>query len=222
MIHDRWERLNSASWLAFAAHLIAGAAMALILHHGLETTPDPTERLRFVAHHRLLWTAGWLSWTIAAGTILYFYARFAAAHRSGGAAHPSFPIAIGLTVLAVAADCAAQAIEVFVLPGFAGSVDTAGFLAWHRSAVLLTGFLANGLYTISAFLLVWATRDTYAGWTRAAGFGVVAGGLMLSVAAAVDSPSGMLLANVLLVPCLLGWLAGVAISRPLLPRRSPH
>src|ERR1700724_2963302 len=82
-VKDRlWSHLSHAAWLAFAVHLLAGLAMALMLRHGLETNTDLTGRLRFVARHRLLWTAGWLSWTVAAVTILNFYARFAAAHRS--------------------------------------------------------------------------------------------------------------------------------------------
>jgi hypothetical protein len=208
-----WKSSSRAAWAAFASHLIAGVAMALILRHGLETNADLTDRLRFVAHRRPLWTAGWLTWTFAAVTILNFYARFAAAHRSRGVSPGPLRTAVMLTIAAVAADWTAQAIEVFVLPGFARSADTAGFLAWHRTAVLLTGFLANGLYTVSAFLLVWAARGAYSRWIQAAGFGVVAGGSMLSVAAAVDSAAGMMFANVVLVPSLLAWLAGVATSR---------
>jgi hypothetical protein len=206
------ERLTRAAWLAFWAHLIAGMAMALILRHGLETNAEPTDRLGFIARHTSLWTFGWLCWTVAALTILNFYARFAAAHRSRASPGP-FRAAVWLTVLAVAADWMAQAIEVLVLPGFARSADAGSFLAWHRTAVLLTGFLANGLYTISAFLLVSASRGAYPRWVVMMGFGVVAGGSILSLAATLDSAAGMIVANVVLVPCLLAWLAGVAISR---------
>jgi hypothetical protein len=208
-----WKSLSRAAWLAFASHLIAGLAMALILRHGLETNADLTDRLRFVAHLGLLWMVGWLTWTFAAATILNFYARFAAAHRPRAVSPAPLRAAVLLTIVAVAADWTAQAIEVFVLPGFARSADTAGFLAWHRTAVILTGFLANGLYTVSAFLLVWASRGAYPRWIQVAGFGVVAGGSLLSAAAAVDSAVGMMVANVVLVPCLLAWLAGVATSR---------
>jgi hypothetical protein len=110
----------------------------------------------------------------------------------------------------VAADWTAQAVEMFVLPGFALSANTAGFIAWHRTAVILTGFLANGLYTISAFLLVWASRRKYSRRIQAAGLGVVVGGSILSAAAWLDSAAGMVVANLVLVPCLLAWLAGIA------------
>jgi hypothetical protein len=206
-------RLSRAAWLAFAVHLMSGLAMVLILRHGLETNADLMGRLRFVARHRLLWTMGWLSWTAAAATILNFYARFAAAHRSA-AASSTLRTALLLSVAAVTADWTAQALEIVALPPLARSMNAAGFLAWHRAAVVLTGVLANGLYTTSALLLVWASRAAYPRWIKAAGIGVVAGGLFLSAAAWVDSPAGMVLANLVLVPCLLAWLAGVAL-RPL-------
>jgi hypothetical protein len=94
----------------------------------------------------------------------------------------------------------------------ARAASVTDFLAWHRAAVVSTGFLANGLYTISALLLVWASRRAYPRWIQVAGFGVVTGGSILSTAAWVDSPVGMLVANILLLPCLLVWLAGVARS----------
>lgn len=156
MTDGPWSRLSRSAWLAFVAHLAAGAAMALVLRHGLDTKPA--------------------------------------------------------LIVAVAADWSAQAVEVFVLPDLARAANATGFLAWHRAAVVLTGFLANGLYTTSALLLVWTSRRAYPRWIQAAGFGVVAGGTILSAAAWVDSATGMLLANLLRVPSLLVWLAGVAAS----------
>jgi uncharacterized membrane protein len=206
-----WSQLSRAAWLAFAVHLIAGLAMALILRHGLETNADLTDRLRFVSRHQLAWTAGWLTWTVAAGTILNFYARFAAAHLSQRVSPAPLKAAVLLTVVAIAADWTAQAVEMFVLPGLAPAGNPTAFLLWHRAAVVLTGFLANGLYTVSALLLVWASRRAYPRWIQAAGLAVVTGGAILSAAAWADSATGMLFANVVLVPCLLGWLAGVAI-----------
>jgi hypothetical protein len=186
--------------------------MALILRRGLETNANLTDRLGFVARHRLAWIACWLIWTVAAATILNFYARFAAAHRSHGVSPAPLKTAVLLSIVAVAADWTAQAGEMFVLPGLAYEANASAFLVWHRAAVVLTGFLANGFYTVSALLLVWASRRAYPRWIQAAGLGVFTGGASLSAAAWADSAAGMLFANVVLVPCLLAWLAGVAIS----------
>ncbi len=212
MKDDLWSCLSRAAWLALAVHLLAGLAMALVLRRGLETNADLADRLHFVAEGRPLWTMGWICWTAAALTILNFYARFAAAHRSRGVSPVPPRAAVWLTVAAVAADWTAQGMEVLVLPGLARADDAAGFLAWHRTAVLLTGFLANGLYTFSALLLVWISRSFYPRWIQIAGFGVVAGGMALSAAAWADSAAGMLWANVVLMPSLLLWLAGVAAA----------
>lgn len=213
-----WSRLRRAAWLAFVVHLVAGLALALILRHGLETNADLTDRLRFVSERRLVWTAGWACWTVAAATILNFYSRFAAAHRSRGVPPAPLRAAVLLTVAAVGFDWTAQAVEVFVLPGLARAGNATSFLVWHRAAVVLTGFLANGLYTMAALLLVWASRRDYPRWIQTAGFGVVAGGSFLSAAAWADSAGGMLFANVVLVPSLLVWLAGVATSANLRAR----
>ena len=212
MKHTRRSQLSRAGWLAFAAHLIAGLAMAMILREGLESNPDVTARLRFVSVQRVWWTVAWLTWTLAAATILAFYARFAAVHRIEGLPAAALNTAVLLTIVAVGADWTAQGVEIFVLPGLAGRGDAGGFLAWHRTAVVLTGVLANGLYTLATLLLVWASRRAYPRWIRAAGLGTVIGGATLSAAAWADSASGMVIANVVLVPCLLTWLAGVAVS----------
>jgi hypothetical protein len=84
------------------------------------------------------------------------------------------------------------------------------FLIVHRLAVLLSGYLANGLYSLSVLILAWATRRAYPVWVWLAGVGTGCAGFMLSVAALKDSAAGMFWTNVLLVPLLLLWLAGVA------------
>ena len=49
-------RLQRTAIATLIVHLLAGAAMALVLRHGLETNPDIQERLRFIAGNRVLWT----------------------------------------------------------------------------------------------------------------------------------------------------------------------
>jgi len=195
--------------------------MLLILRRGLETNDDLGDRLRFLQEHAWLWSLGWLSWTLAAVTVLGFYVSFAAAYRSLPSSKTLLTAALASAVFAVAADLAAQALEVFFLPGLARAQNTASFLYLHRRSVLLTGFLANALYTLSAALLQWASRAAYPGWVRLGGLGVVAGGAMLSTAALLGSGLGMALSNVVLVPSLLVWLAGVGIATPSNSARLP-
>src|SRR2546426_12750662 len=76
----RLSSLRRAAAIAFCIHLIAALSMAFVLRRGLETTPELRERFSFLIDHRTLWTLGWLSWTLAALAILYFYFTFANVH----------------------------------------------------------------------------------------------------------------------------------------------
>ena len=219
-----WAQLRFAAWLSIAVHGIAGLAMALILRHGLVGNSDVLQRLQFITENRGSWIGAWLTWNVAALSILYFYAAFARAHRSDGqSSRGVMNFAVLVSVAAVAVDLAAEAIEIGVLPGLALEVlmdDTKQasdaslhvFLVVDRIAVMMTGFLANGLYTVAAVLLVWSSMHAYPKWIWTAGFAVGLSGCGLSVAALLDSVPGMIWSNVVLLPCLLIWQLGVAVT----------
>ena len=223
-----WRRLAFAAWLSLGIHMLAGLSMALILRHGLESNSHFDSRVSFLVEQRGLWLAGWFPWNLAALSILFFYAVFAQAHgRIAGATTSPFRLGVAFTVLAVLGDLTAEGIEMFWIPrnaqqlllqlprGASGnfSPDAVGaFLALHRRAVMLTGFGANMLYTISAMLLVWSTRRKYPAWVGLAGVGVGVGGLWLSAAVWMDSVQGMVISNAVLVPCIMAWQAGVALD----------
>jgi len=203
--------LRRAALWAFGAHLIAGLSMAFVLSRGLETTPDLQARLAFLVNHRTLWTSGWLTWTVAAITILNFYRQFADARQG------SSNFAVLLTVAALGPDFAAQAIEIGVLPGLATqaistTVTPVLFLTLHRVAVMLSGYVANGLYSATALILAWTSRRDYPIWVATIGIAVGVFGAALSIAAMLDSAAGMFWTNVFLVPAILVWLAAVARS----------
>jgi hypothetical protein len=206
-------RLRTAAVLAFCAHLLAGLSMAFVLRRGLETTPVLQDRLAFLVNHGALWTTAWLTWTAAAIAILYFYLTFAEAHL------PTSRFPVLLTVIALGPDLAAQAIEIGVLPSLASHALSTNiapdlFLTLHRVAVMLSGYLANGLYSVTAMILAWRARDAYPRWVSVVGVAVGFSGIALSVAALLDSVTGMFWTNVLLVPALLIWLAAIAITAP--------
>jgi hypothetical protein len=198
-------RLQRTAGVAFFLHLFAGAAMALILRSGLATNPDFLSRVSFIVDHRALWTFGWLTWTAAAFAILCFYAAFVSAHETG-------PIAVWLTIAAIGPDLCAQAIEMGALPQIATRADL--FVTLDRIAVLISGFVANGLYSASALILVWTTRQVYPSWLCFAGMAAGLSGFALSAAAMMNSVDGMFWTNVLLLPFLLLWLGGVALIKP--------
>ena len=205
-------RLQRAALLAFCTHIVAGLTLALVLRHGLETNPDLQDRLAFLVNHRALWTLAWLPWTISAVAILYFYMTFAEVHGLKS----SLPIF--LTVIALAPDLAAEAIEIGVLPQVAADALSHNapfelFMTLHRIAVMLSGYLANGLYSATATILAWFARRAYPTWLSAAGISIGILGGAASIAALLDSVTGLFSTNALLVPCILLWLGGVAKYR---------
>lgn len=214
-----WVRLSGAAWLAAFTHVLAGLALLLVLRHGLETTPSLEARLRFIAEHQALWTAGWLTWNAAALSILYFCVAFAAAHSADRERAP-FWFAVALCAAAVACDLGAESVFMGVLVELArpsldelsrGAPGAASrFLLWQRSAVMLTGYMANGLYTGAILVLWWITRSDYRRLEVAAGLVLCLAGLALSAAALAGSVGGMFWANVVLLPSLVVWLIAIA------------
>lgn len=216
----RWVRLSRAAWLAAGAHAVAGIAMLTILSRGLETTPSLQDRVRFISEHTALWTAGWLTWNAATLSLLYFCVAFKTAHSAEQDEAP-LAFAVALCAAAVACDLGAESVFMSALPQLARpalaelslgppGAETARFLLWHRSAVMLTGYVANGLYTLTTLLVVGTTRRAYPALAVTAGVATGAAGIALSGAALADSVPGMFWANVVLVPSLLLWLVAVA------------
>lgn len=206
-----WRRLERAAWLSLGVHLIAGLAMALVLRWGLETNPDLGMRLRFLTERTWLWRAAWGTWNIAALSIIWFFYAFARALPAGLSR-----AALRIGFAAVALDLSAEAIEMWHLPGLAADAlagqGVGAFHAAHRAAVLLTGFGANGLYTLASVILVWSSRTAFPRWTKIPGWGVGAAGAALSWAAWTGSTAGMFWTNVFLVPCITAWQLGVALT----------
>jgi len=215
-----WKRLYVASVIAALVHLIAGLCMVTILRYGLDTA-DFADRLIFLTQHNSLWIMGWLTWNVAAVSILYFYFCFAQAHAySNNLLARILRFAVLLTAGAMLIDISAEIIEMGILPDLAQKIlaqqrinmYTEKFLTIHRTAVIMTGCLANGLYSISAALLIYVTRYQYKRSVQAAGWLVVTSGAWLSLACFTNSIAGMMLANVILIPALVVWQIGIALA----------
>lgn len=217
-MNHHWKTLRNSSLITIVTHFVGGISMLLILRHGLETNTDFNDRLRFLVDHKALWIAGWIPWSIAALSILYFYGNFANAHKNS----KNYSLSMGLlvfflTVVAVALDFKAQKMEILLIPDLAQKAlanpsASASFLAVHRKAMMLTGFAANGLYSLSALLLVRMTWKFYANWIRIAGLCVGVVGLAASGMVFVNSVNGMLWTNAILVPCILIWQLGIVLT----------
>jgi len=210
-----WARLRTAAWAAAATHLVAGVAMVCVLRKGLATNPDLVSRLQFITKQPVLWTMAWLCWNAAALTILYF---FVCLFRVNESDHGRLLFPVMLVTAAVAVDLSAEAIAMGVWPEVAarglraGSTAMGQFEVLDRTVTMLTGYLANGLYALATMLVVWPTRSDYPRAVWLAGLGVGGAGVALSVAALYDSVPALVWSNALLVPCIVVWQIGVAIT----------
>ena len=112
--------------------------------------------------------------------------------------------------MAVADDWTAQVIEVFVLPGLAGARDArASSRGTGRGRP--DGFLANALYNHVNAAVGMGLAPRLSAMDPGGGLRSGRRGSVLSAAAWADSAPDAF-ANVVLVPSLLVWLAGVATS----------
>src|SRR4051812_25553967 len=107
-------RDSDIAWLAAVAHVIAAAAMLLLLREGLPPAPDE-QRLAFITLHRIAWTGGWLTWQLAVLSLIALYAVLA--KRIGGAV-PLAALAIGTAGASI--DVATQMRYIAVLPQLRG------------------------------------------------------------------------------------------------------
>lgn len=119
----------------FAAALV----MALVLAPATPIVADAAERLAYVEANLVAWRLGWAVWIVAALTLLWFYWWWRGR--------------IGLSYLPVA----------LAAGGFAADVTSEIMLMLYDAATapfafLLTGVVANGLYTACGIWLTLAMR----------------------------------------------------------------
>ncbi len=214
------KRLRQAAIIAAVIHLIAGLYMLLVLSHGLDTAQF-IHRLSFLSTNNTWWVIGWLLWTAADLSILFFYCSFADVHRNTDD-HISAIIryALFIAIAGFTLDLIAEVMEISLLPTLATQIlsehdllamaNRELFLCINRLATMLTGFLANGLYSITLGIFIFATRQRYAPLTQLVGWLVVISGFYLSAACLVNSIPAMVAGNAVLLPLLAAWLLGIA------------
>src|SRR5437870_2296897 len=125
--------------------------MLLVLRRGLPVPGSaPSARLDFVRGHAGLWRGAWILWHAAAVSLVLLFLVLAERFRRRAPVRAA--LAMIVAVAGLAADLAAEAILMAVPPAF----DERGFEAAEVAAGVLTGYLANGLYTAAGLLLTWA------------------------------------------------------------------
>lgn len=210
-LRSAWRRAEIAAWFALVAHLLAALALLVLLRDGLDTNPDASARLRYIAGHRAAWIGGWLTWHAASLSIVIFIILTALAAKSG-ARSALGRLAVACVIAAFAMDFTGQTLLIGFMPSAADPLADAEFiLRIHRIAVLLSGYAGNGLYTLATLLLaaqLWRESNAL---MRLAGLTIGVSGAALSIAALLNSADGMYWSNAILLPAILVWLAGIAL-----------
>ena len=193
-----------AARMAFAAagvHALAAAAMLVALQPGLPVAGSAlADRMAYVSQQTVAWWLGWLTWHAADLALLAFYVALAG--RWGRHA----PVRCGLALLlggaGLADDIGAQAIYMTV----ASRLGPEAFVVAEVVAGLLTGYVANGLYTLAGILLVWAGAAELPAYLVVLSLPVWVAGLGRCAASLAASPGGQFWSVAVLMPAFILWM----------------
>lgn len=177
--------LAVAPYASAALNFAAALALATALAPGTGVVADLNERIAYVESNLVAWRLGWSVWIAAALSLLAFYAWWAL--RVGLSRVPRVALAIAATGLAF--DLVAEILLIGWLPDRYVEVAPLAFL--------MTGGVANGLYTIVGALLTLRTpaiRGAFAVWA----WTMWASGAALSVFAFADAPLGIAVSTAVL------------------------
>ncbi len=191
---------SNIAWLAVATHLVASAAMLVWMRRGLPPALDE-ERIAWLATHRLAWTGGWLTWQIAVLSLIALYAVLAL--RLGGAL-PWAALAIGTAGAAI--DIATQVRYVVTLPELRGEA----FALLDRELEALTGYAANGLYTVAFVIFAIAGRRAFPRLAKALAVPVAVSGFALAAGAIQHNARVEIVSSAILFPLFTLWTIVIA------------
>lgn len=169
--------------------------MATILAPGTTLFPEAS-RADYVAENAALWRLGWSLWVVAAISLLVFYRWWAERVAAGSAA-------LWIAATAFAADMIAESTLIVLVPD---RPDLA------RPTFLITGGIANGLYTLAGMLLTRATpliHGRFALWTWA----MWSTGVALSLVTFLELPLAIAAVSAALFALFIPWC--VAMGRRL-------
>jgi hypothetical protein len=194
---------SHVAYLAAALNAAAGLAMLVLLRPGL---PGPggasaAERLVYLQADVALWWGGWIIWHAAAIALLALY--LALALRWGR----DSPLRCGLALMCAAAGLACDLSAQALWMGLGPRVGERELALVEAAAALLTGYLANGLYTLAGILLTWAGAVHLPRPLFLLALPVWGAGVGLSGASLAGWPLGQVVATGVLLPLVTLWAA---------------
>lgn len=185
-------------YICAAANAAAAIALATILAPGVSLAPTQAQAA-YVADHLVAWRLGWGLWIAAALSLLAFFRWWAV--RIGWS--PVTRAALVLATVGVLADVAAESQLIAWSPGRPFDLD---------GPLRLSGFIANGWYSVAGLFLTSRTRGLPR-WLAAWSWTVWLLGIALAVAAAASSDDASRVLTAALFVLFLPWL--VVIGRRL-------
>ena len=186
------------AWFAAAAHLVAAAAMLVLLRQGLPGFPEETR----LAHMQSGgWFAGWVLWHIAAISLVALYIVLALRFRD-----VLSMTAVAVSTAGLALDFTCEAKYIGVLPQLRGEE----FARLDRELEVLIGYAANGLYTIAFALLVFAGWRVLPKLALVLAGPVAGGGVALALASLRGDARLETITSAILFTSLIAWIAVVA------------
>ena len=194
-------RASFTAWFAAATHVVAAVGMLFLLRDGLPGF-DESHRVFYLTAHRTAWTMGWLTWQVAVLSLIALYAVLAL--RFGGALSVT---AVAAATAGMAIDVATQMRYIAILPELRGDA----FARLDRELEVLTGYAANGLYTVGFALLVIAVRRVLPKSAVALAVPVTASGFALAAAALLHSPRLEVVTSAILFPLFTLWIILIAL-----------
>lgn len=193
--------MSKVAWLAAVTHIIASAAMLLLLRGGLPG-PSDAERIAYIEAHGAAWMGGWMTWQVAALSLLALYVVLARRFRGWMATLALVVAAAGFSI-----DLTSEVKYIAVLPELRGEA----FRLLDRELEVLIGYAANGLYTIAFALLAIAGRRELPRLANLLAPLVVLFGVALAVVSLMHNAMGELITSAALFPIFTLWIIVVAL-----------
>jgi hypothetical protein len=189
-----------AAFVAAGVHVVAAVAMLLWLQPGLPVAGSTVPQgMAYLAEHTVAWWVGWLIWQAADLALLAYYVGLAGRWWRGA------PIRCGVALLGAAAGVGADVGAQAIYMGVAPRLDAQGFAVAEAVVGVLTGYVANGLYTVAGMLLVWAGARDLPRHLLLLSLPVWGAGVGLSAASLAGSATGQFWSVALLMPAFIVW-----------------
>jgi len=227
--------VRSAPWLCVATHFLGAVAAIFFLRHGMMTQADAAARATYVANHPVAWSIGWATWMLSAVCFVGFCAWWGG-HLTVGATESSefghlpaqtearhrvraalITVAILLAGFGTVFDFTGEGLLILLAPQHVASdaaLPAAQSAAWHDAAfeslgrqfTILSAGVANLLYTVAGIILTQLTSKLPT-WVRRSMWITWAAGIGMTIAAILDSVTGLVVSSIVLFPLMIVWIA---------------